>query len=93
MAAGLDLVASYPVKHLSVSDTSLTLKSGSSLQQHSLLGSTGSIYQYVISVETFHCSPALLDYSQAGGDKGWLLISLSSHRLLLIRDGQPVRGY
>lgn len=59
MAAGLDLVASYPVKLLSVSDTSLILKSGSSLQRHSLLGSTGSIYQYVISVETFHCSPAL----------------------------------
>lgn len=59
MAAGLDLVASYPVKLLSVSDTSLILKSGSSPQQHPLLCSTGSIYQYVISVETFHCSPAL----------------------------------
>lgn len=57
MAAGLDLVTSYPVKLLSVRHTSLILKNGSSLQQHSLLGPTGSIYQYVTSVETE--SPAL----------------------------------
>lgn len=59
MAAGLDLVASYPVELLSVRHTSLILKNGSSLQLHSPLGPRGSIYQYVTSVDTFHCSPAL----------------------------------
>lgn len=58
MAAGLDLVASYPVKFLSVRHTSLILKNGSSLQLHSLLGPTGSIYQYVTSVK--HFTAALL---------------------------------